>query len=75
MQTSWQAVNGGITCEWTDPDVQTHCDLSWLEDIQDEIVTSGADEIPDFASHSPLGSGEWFAPWNARWSLPGRLKI
>jgi len=28
--------------------------------------------VPDFTTHSLLGSGEWFVPWNARWSVPGK---
>jgi hypothetical protein len=75
MNTSWQTANKDIACRWAEPDVEFHYDLTWMEEVQGEIVTSGAGEIPDFAAHSPLGSGEWFAPWNARWSLPGRLKI
>jgi hypothetical protein len=33
--------------------------------------THGAtDSVPNFGAHSPLGSGEWIAPWHMRWSLP-----
>jgi hypothetical protein len=75
MNTSWQTANPGIAPRWADPDVEAHYDLSWMEEMEDEIVTTAAEAVQDFATHSPLGSGEWFAPWNARWSLPGRLKI
>jgi hypothetical protein len=26
--------------------------------------------VPNFGAHSPLGSGEWIAPWDMRWSVP-----
>lgn len=75
MKTSWQAANQDIACRWTNLGVEPRYDLSWMEETGCELGASGDDEVPDFATHSPLGSGEWFAPWNARWSLPGRLKI
>jgi hypothetical protein len=75
MNTSWQTANPGIACRWTVPGAERSYDLSWLEESQGGLGAIEADEHPDFATHSPLGSGEWFAPWNARWSLPGRLKI
>jgi hypothetical protein len=28
--------------------------------------------VSNFGAHSPLGSGEWIAPWHMRWNVPSK---
>jgi hypothetical protein len=46
-------------------------DAPWMRGIS-ESGPEKASPIPDFAGHSPFGSGEWYVPWNARWNTPVR---
>ena len=74
MKTSWQTDTGHLECRWSDPGELRRND-SWMHDISEASDRSAVPSIPDFARHSPLGSGEWFAPWNVRWSVPERTQL
>jgi hypothetical protein len=71
MKTSWQTETGHLECRWFEGGQSVR--QTDLEDSPENTDRSFLPSIPNFACHSPLGSGEWFAPWNARWSLPGRF--
>ncbi len=70
MKTSWQTETGHLECHWFEAGQSVQ--RTGLEESSENADRSLSPSIPDFARHSPFGSGEWFAPWNARWSLPGR---
>lgn len=71
MKTSWQTDADHIVCRWSDAENTIPYRPPWLQEAAegDEIAS---DLMPDFTRHSPLGSGEWFVPWHARWMVPGR---
>jgi uncharacterized protein YodC (DUF2158 family) len=71
MKTSWQSETGRLECRWFEGGHSVR--QTDLEDSPENKDRSFSPSIPDFACHSPLGSGEWFAPWSARWILPGRI--
>ena len=70
MNSAWQMESGRLTRRWSGvPEYspyrpRRHQQES--ESLQGNILQL----LPDFAAHSPLGSGEWIVPWNLRWSLP-----
>ena len=75
MKTSWQAESGGLTCRWSDILEGDTSDSPTT--LQSSTGTTGTfvPPMPDFAAHSPLGSGEWFVPWAARWSVQRSLSV
>jgi hypothetical protein len=72
MATSWRNEEDGLECRWSVPEQPTPYRAPWIQETPQPVDRSAVPSLPDFAAHSPLGSGEWFAPWNARWSVPGR---
>jgi hypothetical protein len=72
MKTSWQTETGSLECRWSETGQSLRLADPWIQNDSGVMDASCTPSIPDFASHSPLGSGEWFAPWNMRWSLPRR---
>jgi hypothetical protein len=72
MKTSWQTEAGHLECRWADLGQQVRRSVPWMHDASEGADRSRVSSMPNFAEHSPLGSGEWFAPWSMRWSLPDR---
>ena len=70
MKTSWQGESGGLTCRWSDLLESDQSSSTLSQDASASAHASFVPLTPDFAAHSPLGSGEWFVPWNCRWSVP-----
>jgi hypothetical protein len=70
MKTSWQIERGGLLCRWFNSEERIQYNVPWLQEASTETYGKFVEPIPDFAAHSPLGSGEWFVPWDARWSVP-----
>jgi hypothetical protein len=70
MKTLWQSESGGLICRWFDLLEGDRSDVPIA--LQASTGTHGSflSPTPDFAAHSPLGSGEWYVPWNSRWSVP-----
>lgn len=71
METSWQTETGRLVCRWS-PEVgeAIRYDSSWIQEASVKKDWNVSPSIHNFATHSALGSGEWCAPWNIRWSLP-----
>jgi hypothetical protein len=72
MKTSWQTETGRLESRWFDAEPSLRHEEPWFKEASHSKDRSALPVIPDFASHSPLGSGEWFVPWNVRWGLPAR---
>lgn len=72
MNTDWQTESGSLECRWSELTERSRYIPAWFHDAAPETYASVLPPIPDFAAHSPLGSGEWMVPWNARWCLPTR---
>jgi hypothetical protein len=69
MKSSWQTDTGNLSCRWSEVGQRVQYDSAWIQEMS--VVQSGyLPPVPDFASHSPLGSGEWFVPWRLRWNVP-----
>lgn len=66
MKASWQIEADGLVCRWSNPQENTPL----TQDASPKVQESFVQKLPGFAAHSPLGSGEWIAPWSARWSVP-----
>ncbi len=75
MTLSWQKNTGNLSCLWSEVGQQVQYASDWIHETT--VVQSGhLPPVPDFASHSLLGSGEWFVPWRLRWNVPdGRSLI
>ena len=56
---------------WSDSGERLPYNPEWAVEPSDN-THNATSPVPSFGSHSPLGSGEWIAPWNARWSVPNR---
>ena len=54
---------------WSDTGERLPYSPGWVIEPSDTTHVAGP-SVPNFAAHSPLGSGEWIAPWHQRWSLP-----
>jgi hypothetical protein len=68
MKTSWQSESGGLVCRWSallDDESNSPITLR----ASTEAYASFMPPMPDFVTHSLLGSGEWYVPWNLRWSV------
>ena len=72
MATSWQTEADRIVCRWSEAGRHIQYNPPWLQEASQSVDKSIPPAIPDFASHSALGSGEWFVPWNARLNVPGK---
>jgi len=70
MNSTWQARSGHLACRWTGLFEPGRSTPTWLQESSQGASHNAVVPIPDFAAHSPLGSGEWIVPWNLRWSLP-----
>jgi hypothetical protein len=62
MKTSWQTETGRLECRWSGlwDGVQEKSPV--VQEASTGVYESFAQPLPDFASHSLLGSGEWFVP-------------
>ena len=69
MKISWLTETGGIVSRWSEAGERDQHNAPWIHGKSESVPLPST---PDFARHSPFGSGEWFAPWNARWSVPGQ---
>jgi hypothetical protein len=67
MKIAWQAEAGSLACNWAEALESGRSRPDWLQEASTDVAATP--QIPDFAAHSPLGSGEWIVPWNARWSV------
>jgi hypothetical protein len=65
-----QGESGVLICRWSDLLEGDRSNSPISQDTSGESYASFLPPPPDFAAHSPLGSGEWFVPWNSRWSVP-----
>jgi len=54
---------------WSDSGKRLPYNPQWAIEPSDNSHNATS-PVPSFAHHSPLGSGEWIAPWNVRWSVP-----
>ena len=54
---------------WSESGERLPYNPEWAVEPSDNTYNA-TNQIPSFARHSPLGSGEWIAPWNVRWSVP-----
>lgn len=70
MTSGWQTGSSHIELRWTELTRNAPPDRSWLQDFPAGHEALLAPLVPDLSAHSPLGSGEWMVPWDARWSLP-----
>jgi hypothetical protein len=72
MKTAWQTETGSLECRWAGLPDRKPYNSAWFQQASSEAYESALPPVPDFAAHSPLGSGEWFVPWSARWCVPTR---
>jgi len=70
MNPGWSVEAGRLACRWSGIMERRRYTPAWFHGASPGAFENTAPPIPDFAAHSPLGSGEWIAPWRARWSLP-----
>ena len=70
MKTSWQSESGGLVCRWSDLLESDQSTSPVVGEVLTGVYERFVPPMPDFAAHSLLGSGEWFVPWNYRWSVP-----
>ena len=54
---------------WSETGERLPYNPEWAVEPSDN-THNATSPVPNFAEHSPLGSGEWMAPWNVRWSVP-----
>jgi len=66
MNTTWQTESGSLECRWSG--LVEHRPYTTDSPVEGSAKAeqSAFMPLPDFAAHSPFGSGEWFVPWNAR---------
>ena len=72
MTSGWQMEAEQILLRWSGLEMDPQRNQLWMEGLSQANDECLLPQLPDFAAHSPLGSGEWLTPWNARWSLPSR---
>ncbi len=72
VKTSWQTEAGRIVSRWNEAGKRIEYSPLWLQVASQSVDRSVKPEVTNFTAHSPLGSGEWFVPWNARWNVPGK---
>jgi hypothetical protein len=70
VKISWQGESSGLECRWSNLLDSNQSNSSITHEASSGVYTSFVPPLPDFAAHSLLGSGEWFVPWNLRWSVP-----
>ena len=70
MKTLWQCESGRLECRWSALLDSNQSNSSITHEASSGVYASFVRALPDFAAHSLLGSGEWFVPWNLRWSIP-----
>ena len=54
---------------WSESGERLPYNPQWAIEPSDN-THNATNSLPNFGAHSPLGSGEWIAPWNVRWSVP-----
>ena len=74
-KTLWQMEADSIVCRWSETGERIQYNPPRLQEASRSVVRSVTPEIPDFTTHSLLGSGEWFVPWKVRWSVPGKPTV
>jgi hypothetical protein len=70
MKTSWQVESGGLECRWSGLLDRNQSNSPLAHEASSEAYASFAPPLPDFVTHSLLGSGEWYVPWKLRWTGP-----
>ena len=70
MRTSWQAETG-LMCRRSEVGIGIRDNPRWMRETSESNYPDASTPLANFAEHSPFGSGEWYAPWNVRWSRPG----
>jgi hypothetical protein len=70
MKTAWQDQSGCLVCRWSDLPESDESTAPVVREALTEPFERFEPSMPNFAAHSPLGSGEWFVPWNYRWRVP-----
>ncbi len=56
---------------WSDSGERLLYNPEWAIESSDNTYNATT-PVPSFARHSPLGSGEWIAPWNVRWRVTNK---
>jgi hypothetical protein len=51
---------------WSETGERLPYNREWIE--PSDSTHNATVQVPNFVEHSPLGSGEWIAPWHMRWS-------
>lgn len=75
MKTSWRREQVVLFADDLNPGERIQYDRPWLQEASPSVNRSITPVIPDFTKHSPLGSGEWYVPWNARWNVLGESMV
>ena len=73
MKREWQTEANRIEIRWTGLQMEDGSDRSWLNEFSDCRDSIPTPLVPDLCAHSPLGSGEWMVPWDARWTRPDKM--
>ena len=71
MKARWQSEPARILCSWSGIGERTEYNPPWMQQPSNRSEGPVAVAVPDFTTHSPMGSGEWFVPWRLRWCVPG----
>jgi hypothetical protein len=69
MKSSWQNDTENLSCRWSEVGQRVQYASDWIHETSN-LQSGHLPPVPNFASHSPLGSGEWFVPWRLRWNVP-----
>jgi len=69
MESSWQKGTEKLSCRWSEVGQRVQYASNWIHETS-SLQSSHLPAAPNFASHSPLGSGDWFVPWRLRWNVP-----
>jgi len=54
---------------WSESGERLPYNPDWTVEPSDNTANATM-PLPNYAGRSLLGSGEWIAPWNVRWSVP-----
>jgi len=72
MNPGWSVEGDRLACRWSEALESSHYNPEWFREASPSVFETTPAPFPDFAAHSLLGSGEWIAPWQARWSVIAR---
>lgn len=72
MKVSWQTETDRLVCRWTEAGEHVKYNPPWMQEVSRSVdVTVSLSDL-DFTALSPFGSGEWYVPRGARWSVSDR---